>query len=183
MIWKAKDIWSMQSMTARTLRRCGGAGTCAALAISAVFLTATAAPDASEGHLQADAVVESNNTYASERGRDELAGKLARHEVQRSMSSIPGFEIVQVTTEIPPGVESGWHIHPGEEVGYIMAGSIEMMIEGRSTVVLRTGHGFLIPPRTPHNARDLGPETGHMLSTYIVEADQPLSTFVSQPQR
>ena len=28
-----------------------------------------------------------------------------------------------VLTEIPCGVESGWHIHPGEEVGYILAGT------------------------------------------------------------
>jgi quercetin dioxygenase-like cupin family protein len=27
--------------------------------------------------------------------------------------------IVQVVTEIPEGLESGWHTHPGEEVGYI----------------------------------------------------------------
>jgi quercetin dioxygenase-like cupin family protein len=97
------------------------------------------------------------------------------------MSSIPGFEIVQVTTEIPPGVESGWHTHPGEEVGYVIAGRIEMRVAGRGTVVLHAGSGFLIPPKTPHNARDLGPEVGQMLSTYIVEAGQPLSTFVGQP--
>jgi hypothetical protein len=34
-----------------------------------------------------------------------------------------------------------------------------------------------MPPRTPHNALDLGPETGMMLSTYIVEPDEPLATF------
>jgi hypothetical protein len=49
--------------------------------------------------------------------RDALAGKLKRTEIQRSPSSIPGRDIVQVLTEIPVGVESGWHIHPGEEVG------------------------------------------------------------------
>ena len=113
--------------------------------------------------------------------RDELAGKLARREVQRSSLSIRGREIVQVETSIPAGVESGWHIHPGEEVGYIVAGQVEMRVEGRATVVLKPGDGFLIPPRTPHNARDLGPETGRMLSTYIVETGQPLSSFVDQP--
>ena len=51
---------------------------------------------------------------------DELAGTLKRTEVQRGSSSIPGREIVQVLTEIPVGVESGWHTHPGEEVGYIV---------------------------------------------------------------
>ena len=118
---------------------------------------------------------------ADKRTRDDLAGKLARREVQRSPLSIPGREMVQVETLIPAGVESGWHIHPGEEVGYIIAGQVEMRVQGRATVVLRPGEGFLIPPRTPHNARDLGPETGRMLSTYIVETGQPIATFVDQP--
>jgi quercetin dioxygenase-like cupin family protein len=109
---------------------------------------------------------------------DELAGKLKRTELQHAASSIPGREIVQVLTEIPAGVESGWHQHPGEEVGYILAGVVEMHIEGRPSLTLRAGDGFLIPPRTPHNALDVGPETGQMLSTYIVEVEQPLATFV-----
>ena len=108
---------------------------------------------------------------------DAFAGKLRRTEVQRSPSSIPGREIVQVLTEIPVGVESGWHTHPGEEVGYIVAGTVEMRIQDADTVVLHAGDGFLIPPRTPHNARDLGPGTGRMLSTYIVEIGQPLATL------
>src|SRR5215213_8581866 len=111
---------------------------------------------------------------------DELAGKLKRTQLQRSASSIPGREIVQVLTEIPAGVESGWHTHPGEEVGFIVAGTVEMMIRGQETLTLRAGDGFLIPPRTPHNALDVGPETGRMLSTYIVEVGQPLATFVKE---
>jgi quercetin dioxygenase-like cupin family protein len=118
---------------------------------------------------------------SSEPSRDDLASKLARREVQRSPSSIPGREIVQVETLIPAGIESGWHAHPGEEVGYIIAGQVEMMVKGRANAVLHAGDGFLIPPRTPHNARDLGPETGRMLSTYIVETGQSLATFVDAP--
>ena len=118
---------------------------------------------------------------ADKRARDELAGKLARREVQRSPLSISGREMVQVETLIPAGVESGWHIHPGEEVGYIVEGQVEMRVQGRATVVLRPGQGFLIPPRTRHNARDLGPETGRMLSTYIVESGKPIATFVEPP--
>ena len=112
--------------------------------------------------------------------RDAFAGKLERTEVQHRPSSIPGREIVQVLTRIPVGVESGWHTHPGEEVGYIVAGTVEMMIKGQPTLTLHAGDGFLIPPRTPHNALDVGPETGRMLSTYIVEVGQPLATFVRE---
>jgi quercetin dioxygenase-like cupin family protein len=113
--------------------------------------------------------------------RDALAGTLKRTEIQHSPSSIPGREIVQVLTEIPVGVESGWHTHPGEEVGYIIAGTVEMAVRGGPTLTLRAGDGFLIPPGTPHNARDLGPGTGHMLSTYLVEAGQPLASLTGKP--
>jgi len=109
---------------------------------------------------------------------DELTTRLKRTEIQRSGSSIPGREIVQVLTEIPEGVASGWHVHPGEEVGYIVAGTVRMEIEDSDTLILHAGDGFLIPPRTPHNATDLGPGTGMMLSTYIVEPGEPLATFV-----
>jgi quercetin dioxygenase-like cupin family protein len=109
--------------------------------------------------------------------RDALAGKLKRTELQHKASSIPGREIVQVLTEIPAGVESGWHQHPGEEVGYILEGTVQMEIQGQPTLILHAGDPFLMPPRTPHNALDLGPDTGMMLSTYIVEVGQPLAEF------
>ena len=100
-----------------------------------------------------------------------------RTELQHVASSIPGRDIVQVLTEIPAGVESGWHQHPGEEVGYIVAGTVRMEIEDRPTLTLNAGDPFLIPPRTPHNALDLGPDTGRMLSTYLVETGEPIATF------
>jgi quercetin dioxygenase-like cupin family protein len=111
------------------------------------------------------------------RPADALAAKLKRTEIQHRDFSIPGREIVQVRTEIPVGVESGWHTHPGEEVGYILAGTVQMEIRDQPTLILHAGEGFLIPPRVPHNALDLGPDTGQMLSTYIVETGQPIATF------
>ncbi len=109
---------------------------------------------------------------------DALTGRLTRTEVQRAPSTVPGRTIVQVLTEIPEGVCSGWHTHPGEEVGYIAAGTVEMQIRDRPTLTLQAGDGFLIPPGVPHNARDLGPGTGRMLSVYVVDPDQPLVTLL-----
>jgi quercetin dioxygenase-like cupin family protein len=123
----------------------------------------------------------SESATNSQQPIDALAAKLKRTELQHRPSSIPGREIVQVLTEIPCGVESGWHVHPGEEVGYILAGTVQMMIQGQPTLTLQAGDPFLMPPRTPHNALDVGPGTGQMLSTYIVEAGQPLATFVDGP--
>jgi quercetin dioxygenase-like cupin family protein len=117
------------------------------------------------------------DTANAGRAHDALAGTLKRTELQHVPMSVPGREIVQVLTEIPAGVASGWHMHPGEEVGYILAGTVQMEIEGRATLTLHAGDPFLIPPRTPHNALDLGPETGMMLSTYLVEVGEPIASF------
>jgi quercetin dioxygenase-like cupin family protein len=117
-------------------------------------------------------------TPVQDTASDALTSRLRRTELQRAVSSVPGRDIVQVRTEIPAGVASGWHTHPGEEVGYIVAGKVDMEIEDRPTLHLQAGDGFLIPPAVPHNAHDLGPETGIMLSTYFVEHGLPLSTLV-----
>jgi quercetin dioxygenase-like cupin family protein len=121
----------------------------------------------------------SSDAVEQSEGSDALAATLRRTEIQRGALSLPGREMVQIRTEIPPGVASGWHIHPGEEVGYIMAGTVQMEIRDRPTLILNAGDGFLIPPRVPHNALDLGPATGLMLSTYIVEVGQPIATIVT----
>ncbi len=123
----------------------------------------------------------SNKPVANSQTIDELAGNLKRTEIQHGSLSVAGREVVQVLTEIPCGVESGWHIHPGEEVGYILAGTVRMMIQDQPTLTLHAGDGFLITPRLPHNALDVGPDTGQMLSTYIVEVGRPLATFVDGP--
>jgi quercetin dioxygenase-like cupin family protein len=112
---------------------------------------------------------------------DALSSSLRRTEVQHATSSIPGRDIVQVRTEIPDGVASGWHTHPGEEVGYIVEGTVRMEVAGQDALLLHAGDGFLIPPGTPHDAHDLGPGTGVMLSTYIVDPTAPLSSFVDPP--
>ena len=61
---------------------------------------------AGESRVGAERTAGSGHTSSKPSG-DDLAGKLARREIQRSPSSIPGREIVQVETLIPAGVEFG----------------------------------------------------------------------------
>ena len=57
-----------------------------------------------------------------------------------------------------------------------------MMTEGQPSRTLHAGDGFLMRPEQPHNARDVGPGTGQMLSTYVVEVGKPLVTLSDEPQ-
>ena len=99
-----------------------------------------------------------------------------RTELQRVPSSVPGRLIVQGLAEIPEGVASGRHSHPGEEVGYIVRGDVAMEFDDRPTLTLHTGDPFLIPPGVVHDARNVGTVTTKMLSTYFIDETQPVAT-------
>ena len=99
-----------------------------------------------------------------------------RTELQSFPSPIPGWEIAQTLAEIPEGVASGRHNHPGPEVGYIVRGDVAMEFDDGPTLTLRTGDPFMIPPGAIHNARNIGTVTTKMLSTFVFDETQPLTT-------
>ena len=53
-----------------------------------------------------------------------------RTELQRHDLGVPGREVIQVRVELGPGVAFGKHWHPGEEIVYILEGSLEYQVEG-----------------------------------------------------
>ena len=115
-------------------------------------------------------------TTDPESTRSAAPATFRRTELQRSPSPIPGWEIVQTLAEIPEGVASGRHSHPGgPEVGYIVRGDVAIEFDDRPTLTLRAGDPFLIPPGVIHNARNVGTVTTKMLSTYVVDEAQPLA--------
>jgi len=118
----------------------------------------------------------------AEPGSTQSAGPAAfkRTQLQRFPSPIPGWEVVQSLAEIPEGIASGRHSHPGPEVGYIVRGDVAMEFDDRPTLTLFTGDPFMIPPGVIHNARNIGTVTTKMLSTYVVDEAQPLATLFDE---
>ena len=58
----------------------------------------------------------------------QLAGT-RRIDLQRHDLSIPGREVIQSRVEIDPGVTSSRHSHPGEEIVYVLEGSLAYQVE------------------------------------------------------
>jgi quercetin dioxygenase-like cupin family protein len=112
--------------------------------------------------------------------RSAAPAAFERRELQRFSSPIPGWEVVQSLAEIPEGVASGRHSHPGPEVGYIVRGDVAMEFDERPVLTLRTGDPFMIPPGVVHNARNIGTVTTKMLSTYVVDEAHPLATLFDE---
>jgi quercetin dioxygenase-like cupin family protein len=92
-----------------------------------------------------------------------------RIDLQRHDLSIPGREAVQVIVELGPGVTAPAHTHPGEEIIYVLEGSLEYQVEGKPPVTLKAGDVLFIPAGTVHSARNVGNVNGAELATYIVE--------------
>jgi len=64
--------------------------------------------------------------------------------------------------------------HPGEEIIYVLEGSLEYKVEGQPTVTLQPGDVLFIPAGTIHAAKTVGSGKGVELATYIVEKGKPL---------
>jgi quercetin dioxygenase-like cupin family protein len=101
-----------------------------------------------------------------------------RTDLQRHDLSAPGREVLQVRVELDPGVAFGKHWHPGEEIVYVLEGSLEYQVEGKRPVTLKAGDVLFIPARTIHAAKNVGRGNGAELATYVVDKGKPLVVMV-----
>ena len=99
---------------------------------------------------------------------------IKRTDLLRHDLSVPGREVIQVRVDFAPGVAFPTHSHPGEEIVYVLEGSLEYQIEGKPPVTLKAGEVLFIPAGTIHAARNVGSGNAAELATYIVEKGKPL---------
>jgi quercetin dioxygenase-like cupin family protein len=99
---------------------------------------------------------------------------IERTDLQRHDLAAPGREVIQVRVGFDPGGAFGRHSHPGEEIVYVLEGSLEYEVEGRAPVTLNAGQVLFIPAGTVHAAKNVGRGHGAELATYIVEKGKPL---------
>jgi quercetin dioxygenase-like cupin family protein len=101
-----------------------------------------------------------------------------RIEVQRGDLSTPGKEVVQAIAEIPSGASAGRHTHPGEEVAYVLEGTVLVEIDGKPAATLKAGQGVIIPAGAIHNATNKSGAGARVLATYIIDKGKPVATPV-----
>jgi len=103
---------------------------------------------------------------------------ITRTDLQRHDLSVPGREVIQVRVDIDPGVVAPNHTHPGEEIIYVLEGTLEYEVEGQPPVTLTAGDVLFIPAATIHAAKNVGRGNAAELATYVVEKGKPLLTLV-----
>jgi quercetin dioxygenase-like cupin family protein len=112
--------------------------------------------------------------WALQAAQAQLSGT-RRFDLQHHDLSSPGREVIQARVEIDPGVTAPRHSHPGEEIIYVLEGTMEYQVDGKPPVTLKAGDVLFIPAGAIHSAKNVGSGPGAELATYVVEKGKPLA--------
>lgn len=99
---------------------------------------------------------------------------ISRTDLLKQPLSVPGRELVQVRVGFAPAAFAPEHRHPGEEVAYVLEGTLEYRLDRGPPVVLQAGETLFIPAGVLHSARNVGNGKAAELATYVVEQGKPL---------
>ncbi len=76
--------------------------------------------------------------------------------------------VIVQSRDFAAGAESGWHIHPGTEVAYVISGQLEVRVKGKVSV-LNPGDSFTMPRGVAHNGVNRGPQAAKVVITLLVD--------------
>jgi quercetin dioxygenase-like cupin family protein len=99
-----------------------------------------------------------------------------RKMLQDQNLSVADRHAVQVVADFVPGGSAGKHTHPGEELGYVMEGTLQLDVEGQPSRTLKAGDTFFIPAGVVHDGKNVGSGSAKVLATYIVEKGKPVAS-------
>ncbi|MFD1985704.1 cupin domain-containing protein [Mesorhizobium newzealandense] len=103
---------------------------------------------------------------------------ITRTDLQRHDLSIAGQEAIQTRVEFAPGATFPVHWHHGEEIIYVIEGSIEYRVEGQPPVTVNAGGVLFVPAGARHAAKNVGSVNAAEVGTYVVEKGKSLVELV-----
>jgi quercetin dioxygenase-like cupin family protein len=84
--------------------------------------------------------------------------------------SAKGMEAILVLRELPPGGESGKHTQAGNELVYILEGSVVLEAQGKPAVTLKAGEAFSTVAGEVHNVKNASATApGKALAFYVAK--------------
>jgi quercetin dioxygenase-like cupin family protein len=108
----------------------------------------------------------------------QQAPGIRRTDLQEHDLSIPGRMVVQNRVELGPEAPAVRHKHPGEEVIYVLQGTLEYAIDGQPPKAYSAGDALMVPAETVHAVRNVGTGSAVELATYVVEKEKPFLVVV-----
>jgi quercetin dioxygenase-like cupin family protein len=82
-------------------------------------------------------------------------------------------EVTMLFVEIPPGAQTGWHIHPVQGYAYIISG--RLAVESRyGTHIFQAGQGVVEPTGILHNGKNIGKEPVKLIVIFTGKRNEPV---------
>lgn len=103
----------------------------------------------------------------------QVAG-LQRTDLLKRELGIAGRQAIQTRVDFAPGTVAPAHAHPGEEIAYVLEGTLEYQLDGGAPITLNAGQSLFIPAGSRHSAKNVGNGKASELATYVVETGKPL---------
>ena len=88
-------------------------------------------------------------------------------------SECSGREVIQNRVEISDEAPLIRHKHPGEEIIYVLEGSLEYQIDGLPARKYNAGEALVVPAETVHAVRNVGEGNGAEFATFVIEKGKP----------
>ena len=101
---------------------------------------------------------------------------IRRTVIQKGDVSVPGREAVVARVELDKGATAGRHSHPGDEIGYVLEGEADLVVDGEDPRRIKAGESYIIPAGAVHDAVNAGPGTLKLVGMFVVEKGKPLAT-------
>ena len=87
-------------------------------------------------------------------------------------------QVTTVLVEIPPGAETGWHVHPFPCYAYILSGKLTVKIQGKKPRELHAGDALVEVVNTPHNGMNKGRDPVRLVMFVTGEAGKPFTVRI-----
>jgi quercetin dioxygenase-like cupin family protein len=94
---------------------------------------------------------------------------IKRTDLQQHDLSVPGREVVQARVDLGPEAPFVKHTRPGEEINYVLEGSLEYQVEGQPPTTLKAGDVLFVPAGRIDAVKNAGSGNAAELATYVVE--------------
>ena len=91
-------------------------------------------------------------------------------------------EVTALVVEIPPGGETGWHLHEVPVYAYMLEGTITVELEEGKSHVFNKGDAIFEVRFTSHNGRNTGGKPAKMIVLYTGEEGKPNVTRTPVPE-
>ena len=91
------------------------------------------------------------------------------------VSGVPDREAFMAKIEFPPGSTTGKHIHPGDEFATVIAGELQLNVEGQPPRIVKAGESYHNLQGVPHETKNISSAPAQTIATFVVEKGKPLT--------